>query len=142
MRTECPERQHLGRADSRLAAEHRDDSLHNGRAEFRAAAEQRGHFLEQLRHNGRFCRRPGNRDLISPDVDIGVEGTFDHVEQLVAGSKEADHGVVIGDHDLDLSAAADRLVGGGPALAAAPGLTGSVRQFLVSAWRGHPPAHR
>src|SRR5260370_41105240 len=35
-------------------------------------------------------------------MDVGVEFAFDHVQQLITGSEQADHRVISGYHDLYL----------------------------------------
>ena len=37
------------------------------------AGQQGGELLEQLGHQRRLGRRAGDRDLVAPDVDVGVE---------------------------------------------------------------------
>ena len=46
--------------------------------------------------------RAGNGDLVPADVYIGVERPLDHVQEFIPGAEQADHRVVIRDHDLDL----------------------------------------
>ncbi len=101
-----PEVEHLGRAGPALAAQHGHAALDGVRAQLGAAGDQLGQLVEQAGHQRGLLRRPGDGDLVAAHVDVGIERLLDDAEQLIAGAEQADHRVVVRDHDLDLGAPA------------------------------------
>ena len=94
--------QHVGRAHAALGAQHGRGPLHRVGGQVGALAQQLEELVEQVGDQSGLRRVAGRGDLVAADVDVGVELALDHVQELVAGSEQADHGMVSRDHDLHL----------------------------------------
>ena len=94
--------QHVGRAHAALGAQHGRGPLHRVGGQVGALAQQLEELFEQVGDQSGLRRVAGRGDLVAADVNVGVELALDHVQEFVAGSKQADHGMVGRDHDLHL----------------------------------------
>ena len=105
-RGEDVEREHLRGALRRLGAQHREAALDGVLGQRGAALEQVEKLPEELRDELGLLGGAGDRDLVAADVHVAREGVLHDVEQLVPGTEQGDHRMVVRNHDLDLRARA------------------------------------